>query len=116
MSTYDCRECRAGLNQALHVVVGWNCTRHGEQRVDVADILHTVADLREQVAGLQRENAALRAGLLPVPFHERVQQELLHQIERVHQEGPVRSGRSVSGEAAIRDAEVVESELRRRIP
>lgn len=53
----DCRECQAGLKQALSAHIGWTCMVHGPDYIDVQQMTEAVINLRT-------ENVQLRDALL----------------------------------------------------
>jgi hypothetical protein len=45
----ECRDCRAGLKQALSMDIGWRCLTHGVQRLDQQAIIRSDPQVVELV-------------------------------------------------------------------
>jgi hypothetical protein len=51
----DCRECQAGLKQALAAHIGWTCAVHGTDFIDVQQMTEALINLRWENEQLKQE-------------------------------------------------------------
>jgi len=63
----ECRDCRAGLKQALSMDIGWRCLTHGVQRLDQQAIIRSHPQVQRLIGTLQATRPILALALVAAP-------------------------------------------------